>query len=269
MKNHSVKHARRTSGAVGYRTPSRLRIFRKGEKFSVQTKTARYKTIVVSLGGSLVVPANSGPDTAFLKRFSECVRTHVRAGYRFVIVSGGGKTARLYIDSARKIQGITRDDLDWIGIHATRLNAHLLRTIFRDIAHPRVFRNPNHIPNPLPNQVTIAAGWKPGWSTDYVAVRIARGIGAKAVVNLSNVDFLYDKDPNKHKNAKKIKEISWEDYRKMVGDEWDPGLNLPFDPVASRLAQRSGLQVALIGGKNLENIDKFIKGEDFLGTLMR
>ena len=64
-------------------------------------------------------------------------------GYKFIIITGGGKTARKYQNSAKEITGLTRDDLDWIGIHSTRLNAHLVRTIFRKRAHPKIIKNPN------------------------------------------------------------------------------------------------------------------------------
>src|SRR3989338_6253994 len=99
------------------------------------------KPIIVSLGGSLVVP-NGGIDEKFLSEFNTFIRRKIAAGWRFFIVVGGGATARHYIEGARDIVGkITDWDLDWLGIHATRLNAHLIRTIFRDIAHPRVIHN--------------------------------------------------------------------------------------------------------------------------------
>lgn len=224
-------------------------------------------TLVLSVGGSIVVP-NGEISTAFLQAFKKLVESHIKRGWRFVIVVGGGGTARTYQGAARNVGDVMRDDLDWLGIHATRLNGHLLRTVFRKHAHPVMFKDPTIIPKKMAYPVVIGAGWKPGWSTDYVATRIAKRLGAKLVVNLSNIDYLYDKDPNKHKDAVPICDISWKAFRKMVGDEWDPGMNVPFDPVASRLAHRSGMKVALLNGKNLENLDALLRGEHFAGTII-
>ncbi len=224
-------------------------------------------TLVISVGGSLVVP-NGEIDTEFLKGFKKTLASHIDNGWKFVIVVGGGGTARSYQRAAKAVTHVTSDDLDWIGIHSTRLNGHLIRTIFRDIAHPVMYKDPTRVPSRFKEKVLVAAGWKPGWSTDYVATRIAKRLGAKMVLNLSNIDYLCDKDPNKHKDAKPICEISWKDFRKMVGNTWDPGMNVPFDPVASRLAHNSGIQAVLLNGKNLQNIGKLLDGESFIGTVV-
>jgi len=79
------------------------------------------------------------------------------------------------------------------------------------------------------------------------------------VINLSNVDQVFDKDPKVFPDAKPLDKISWEDFRKMVGDEWTPGMNSPFDPIASQKAHELGVKVVVMNGKNFENIDKFSK----------
>jgi uridylate kinase len=224
-------------------------------------------TLVVSVGGSLVVP-NGGIDHQFLKAFKKLIQTHLKRGWRFVIVVGGGGTARQYQEAARKVGSLTREDLDWLGIHSTRLNGHLMRTVFRNDAHPVMIKDPTRAPKHPKKPVLVAAGWKPGWSTDYVATRLAKRFGSKVVVNLSNIDYVYDKDPNKHKDAEAICNISWKDFRKMVGDEWDPGMNVPFDPVASRLAHHSGIKVALLNGKNIKNLDALLREKRFAGTVI-
>lgn len=224
-------------------------------------------TLVLSLGGSLVVP-NGVIDTDFLRAFHKLILNQVERGWKFVIVVGGGGTARAYQQAANAVDKLTRDDLDWLGIHATRLNAHLLRTIFRNVAYPVVMKDPTLCPKEMKHPVMVAAGWKPGWSTDYVATRLAKRLGSKTVVNLSNVDVLYDRDPNKHKDAVPIYETDWTAFRKIVGDEWDPGMSAPFDPVASKLAQEENMQVILTNGKNIENLNALLSGEDFEGTVI-
>src|SRR3989338_2105482 len=93
---------------------------------------------ILSLGGSLIV-TKDGLHIEFLKRFNNFIRSELKTkpSRQFFIVVGGGYTARHYRDAGKRILGhdLTIDDMDWLGIHATRLNAHLLRTIFRDIAH--------------------------------------------------------------------------------------------------------------------------------------
>lgn len=223
--------------------------------------------MVLSVGGSILAP-QSGIDTAFIKGFKKLLERHIHRGWKFVIVVGGGAAARQYQAAAKDIGSLTRDDLDWIGIHATRLNAHLLRTVFRRLAHPVVVKDPTRIPKKWKEPVLVGAGWKPGWSTDYVAVRLAKRLGARMVVNLSNVDYLYTEDPKKNPAAEPICEIDWPKFRKMVGSKWDPGMNVPFDPVASKLAHASKLQVVLANGTKLENLDALLSGRKFFGTMI-
>jgi uridylate kinase len=224
--------------------------------------------IILSIGGSLIVPSG-GPDTEFLNRLKKMILAGVKAGRKFVIVTGGGKTARHYIDAAVKVRhGIAAEDLDWLGIHATRLNGHLLRTIFREVAHPVVIKSPLRLPVRPQGSVLIAAGWKPGWSTDYVACRIATRLGARQVVNVSNIDYVYSADPRKHSAAKPLEALSWSGYRKMVGDKWDPGLSAPFDPVASRFCHEHKISVAIVNGLDLKRVGDLIASRKFKGTII-
>ena len=211
------------------------------------------KTIVISLGGSTVVPDQI--DVRFLKRFRALILKYIKKDFRFIIVVGGGKTCRKYQKAASQICNLHKEDVDWLGIHATRLNAHLLRTIFRDHAHARVIKNPTSKFN-FKKKILIGAGWKPGWSTDYDAVLLAKNFNVKTVVNLTNLAHVYTKDPEKHKDAKPLNKISWQDYRNIVGDKWHPGLNVPFDPVASKVAQKSNIKVYILKGTNLRNLEK-------------
>lgn len=220
---------------------------------------------VLSVGGSLVVP-KTGIDTKFLQDFKKLIVRHAKLGKRFVIVVGGGTTARNYQDAARKVGKLTRDDIDWLGIHATRLNGHLMRTVLRDVAHPIMIKDPTRPIGTWTEPVLVAAGWKPGWSTDYVATRLAKKVGATTIANLSNIDYVYTKDPNKFKDAHKIEQISWKEFRKMVGDVWDPGMNVPFDPIASKLAEQQKMHVAIVNGTNIKNLDRLLSGKTFEGT---
>lgn len=217
----------------------------------------------MSVGGSLIVPDQI--DTTFLASLKKLINDE--AGKRFVIIAGGGRTARRYQDAADSLHGLDKEDLDWIGIHATRLNGHLLRTIFKDIAHPVMVTNPDDVLDAPPNtRVIIAAGYRPGASTDLRAIQIAERVGAKKVINLSNIDYVYTADPRTDKTATPIKDISWPDFRKLIPSEWDPGLSSPFDPVASREAESKGIEVACINGDKIDELRKYLNNEEFVGT---
>jgi uridylate kinase len=227
-------------------------------------------TFVLSLGGSLIVPKGI-VNTTFLTDLNTFIRHQVSAKKRrFFIVVGGGSIAGSYIEAAKVVRGreLTDADKDWVGIHATRLNAQLVRTIFQDIADPRVIKHYEIILK-IDKPVAIAAGWKPGWSTDYDAVTLAADYGIREVVNLTNIDKVYSKDPHKFPDAKPIDTITWKQYRALVGDEWSPRMSAPFDPIASKLAQDLGLTVKILNGTNIANLEKAIDGKPFFGTTIR
>lgn len=224
------------------------------------------ETIVMSVGGSLIVPDQI--DTTFLKTLKDLV-THeaTQSGRRFIIIAGGGKTARRYQDAAGEVTDLTRDDLDWLGIHSTHLNGHLLRTIFRDIAYHIMIKNPDEVLDvPEQYRVIIAAGYRPGCSTDLRAVQIAEKIGAKTVINLSNTDYVYTDNPHTNPDAKKIEDITWADFRKLIPEDWAPGLSAPFDPVAAKVAERDNIEVAQLNGLKLSCLEDYLAGRPFIGT---
>ncbi|HBB76938.1 MAG: aspartate kinase [Candidatus Levybacteria bacterium RIFOXYA1_FULL_41_10] len=226
--------------------------------------------VIISVGGSLIVQ-NGGINTEFLKKLNTFVREQLakNKNRQFFLVTGGGTIARQYRDAGEEVIGrkITRDDKDWLGIHATKMNAHLVRTIFRDIAHPFVLKH-YEIIRKVEEPVVVASGWKPGWSTDYCAVMVCEDYGIKEMINLSNISQVFDKDPKQFPDAKPLKNISWEDFRKLVGDEWIPGMNSPFDPVAARKAHELGVKVIVLDGNDFENIEKYFRGEQFVGTVI-
>ncbi len=219
--------------------------------------------IIISLGGSLIIP--DAIDTAFLINFKALILRHIEAGSRFVLIAGGGKTARVYQEGARAVSDISSDDADWIGIAATYINAKLLHSIFADLVHPDIITDPTRKID-FKEKILIGAGWKPGFSSDHDAVLIAKNLGAKKAVNLSNIDYVYDKDPRKYPDAKKIEDIGWAEFRKLIPEKWEPGLNSPFDPIAAKEAESIGLEVSVMNGKNLENIDAYLSGSAYLGT---
>lgn len=217
------------------------------------------------MGGSLIIPGEV--DTQFLKGFRRLIEAETKKGNRFIIFAGGGKLARRYQEALKALDRKSGDKLDWIGIYSTRLNARLVQIMFGKLAHRAIVENPNKKVN-FKEKILVAGGWKPGRSTDDCSVRLAKVYGSKTIINLSNIDFLYNKDPNRYKDAKAIKQISWKDYRKMTGNKWNPGSHLPFDPIGSKSAQANKQKVIVADGKNLKNLQNIFAGQTFKGTVI-
>ena len=223
---------------------------------------------VISLGGSIVAPDK--PDTEFLKAFREAVIGFLgrRPEDRLILVTGGGAPARIYQNA---LKAVTEENdpsvLDWIGIRATHLNGMLVKSVLGPYAPDSLVLDPTGDIE-FTGRVLVAGGWKPGFSTDTDAVILAKRFGASTVINLSNTKMIYTDDPRKNPDAKPIRSISWEDFRKMVGDEWVPGKNVPFDPVASKLAAEASIKVIASDGRDIPNTLSILEGKEFTGTLI-
>ena len=221
---------------------------------------------VLSVGGSIVAPEN--PDSEFLAAFVALVREWLAEdnSRKLILVIGGGGPARSYQKAYREVcPGGADDQADWIGIMATRLNAQLLKAIFADICPADVVYDPTKV-DVFTGRIIVAAGWKPGFSTDNDAVLLAERFNAPTVINLSNIAKVYTDDPRTNPEAKPIDTISWADFRAIVGDEWVPGKNVPFDPIASLHAQKAGISVICAAGRDIDNLRNILDGKPFTGT---
>jgi uridylate kinase len=223
------------------------------------------KNIIISVGGSLVVPSAGKINHLFLKKLLKLINEN-NYKYRFILVVGGGKIARNYIRTAKKITSINDEQADWLGISATRLNASLLKTILANKAYKNIIQEPSD--NVKTNKILVAGGYKPGRSSDDMAISLAIKHKAKIVINMTNIDYVYDKDPNKYKDAKKITKLSWNNFLDIIGREWTPGKNTPFDPVASKLAQKNNINVVILNGNKINNLNNYLQDKKFKGTII-
>lgn len=222
------------------------------------------KLFIISLGGSLIVPDEI--DAKFLKGFRQLISAQTKNGQRFIISPGGGRTCRRYQTALSSIIKATGEDLDWIGLNTNRFHAVLLRLMFKGLAEKNIAYNPNK-KIPFNKKILIGAGgWKPGRSSDDYSVRLAAIYKATTVINLSNIDYVYTKDPRKFPDAKKVTQITWNDFFKIIGRRWDPGANVPFDPTAAKFAQKNKLKVIIANGRNLKNLKNILLGKKFVGT---
>lgn len=221
---------------------------------------------ILSVGGSIIIP-KIGFEVEFLKKFRDLILDRVKLGEKFILVIGGGATCRQYQNALREA-GVADDlALDWMGIESTYLNANFVRHLFGAAVYEKVVVKPMRIVK-TDKSIIIAAGFKPGWSTDTDAVLLAKAYGAKEIFNLSNVDYVYDSDPNVNPNAQKFENLSWKAFRKIVGNKWVPGANVPFDPIAAKKAAKLGLKIGFVRGSNLEEVKIALSGGIFRGTVI-
>ena len=228
-------------------------------------KHAFGKTVVVALGGSIIYP--DAIDSRFIKAFKTFVEKFTKRGMRFLLVVGGGSICRTYQSAAGAVALLTDNDKDWLGIHVSRLNAHLIRTVFRKIADPVVI-DERHKTKKLRYPVTVAGGWRPGWSTDFVATALAEDFKTGAVIVAGKPDYVYDRDPHKYKGAKPFTAMTWVQYRKLIPRKWIPGFHSPVDPIAAKLGEKKKLKAIIVDGRNLKNFANLLNGKEFRGTII-
>jgi uridylate kinase len=221
---------------------------------------------VISLGGSLIAPR--GVDIAFLKGFHGVVEAYLLedAARKLIIVCGGGSLARDYQAALREVAADPRnEDLDWVGIAATRVNGELLLRILHRWCGEDLVTDPSAV-SVFAGRVMVAAGWKPGFSTDNDAIVLAQRFSAGTVINLSNIAKVYSDDPKRNPAARPLDRLSWDEMLRIVGSEWTPGRNTPFDPTAARAAAQSRIRVVFADGRDLANLSRVLTGGDFTGT---
>ena len=209
-------------------------------------------------------------DTDFVRRFRETAQRFLDGGKdrKLILVVGGGAPARRYQRAYRELMDAPDSkEQDWIGIYATHLNGRLLKAVFAGECSDDLVTDPG-AEIAFSGRVLVAAGWKPGFSTDYDAVLLAERFGGRRVINLSNIKKVYTADPKTNPDAEPVDSMSWSDFRRLVGDEWSPGSNLPFDPVAARKSQEMGLTVVVAEGGNLENTEAILLDGEFEGTVI-
>jgi uridylate kinase len=221
---------------------------------------------VISLGGSIIAP--KGLDVPFLKGFARLVESFLvqDASRKLIIVCGGGSLAREYQAALREASpDASSEDQDWVGIAATRVNGELVRRILRPWCVENLVTDPTAVAV-FAGRVMVAAGWKPGFSTDNDAVVLAQRYSASLVVNLSNIAMVYSADPRTYPDARALEKMSWEEMLRLVGGDWTPGKNTPFDATAARAAAASRIPVVFADGRNLENLARILTGGAYVGT---
>jgi uridylate kinase len=223
------------------------------------------KVVVMSLGGSLIIPDRI--NISYLKNFSKAIHKLVKKGYRFVIVTGGGKPARDYINTFRMIK-CSEYDCGWVGILATRVNAFLVSGFLKTGCKvPEHLKEVKHLIKK--HKIVVCAGFKPGMTSDGDAANIAKMLKTGFMINLTNVNGLYNKDPRKFKNANLIPNISSKDFLKImkkIGHK--PGQNFVLDLEAAKVCYASNMKIFIMNGNNLRNFENLVLNKKFFGTVI-
>lgn len=223
------------------------------------------KTYVIGTGGSIIAPEKF--DIEFLKKFKELILSYVEKGCKFVLIIGGGAVCRKYQNGLREIGESDNEVLDWLGIETTYVNAKFLKYLFKDYSSDVIIKDPTK-PIEFDKPIIVGGGYKPGWSTDYDAILIANQLNCDKMISLSNIEYVYDKDPNRFDDAKPMEKISFDKLLKMAGEDWSAGKNMPLDPSAIKFGKEKGLKVILANGKNLDNLKNILDEKEFIGTMI-
>jgi uridylate kinase len=222
------------------------------------------KTIVISIGGSVVLSEEA--DAVFLKKLTSLFKK-ISTEYKLFVIVGGGKIARRYIQLGRQL-GFHEDLLDELGIDVTRVNARIIATLLGTSNTEIPHTTDEAIQLRFPN--VVMGGTNPGHSTDQVGAEIADKTHAVRFVNATNVDGIFDKDPNKYPDAKQLTEVHVEELIKQYGTTWGAaGNNIFMDEPALARIQQAKIPTCIVNGKRLDQLEKAIRGLPFDGSTIK
>ena len=218
------------------------------------------KRIVIKLSGRIF-----GMDNAKMLKDYASFLVKISKICQPIIIAGGGNIARHYIAHARS-SGADESTLDELGIEISRLNAKLLIYALKNKAYshpPTTLQEVRHAVDD--GLIVVTGGLHPGQSTNGTAALIAEKIDAEQFLNATDVDGVYDRDPNKFKNAKKFKRIELKNLRNMLvhEDSLAGGYDL-MDIVALKIIERSKIKTRILQA-DIKTLEKAIKGMD-VGT---
>ena len=231
---------------------------------------AETKPVVISLGGSMLFMQDGTINTGYVKEFSSLLIDLQKSGQRIAVVVGGGASAKNYAIAARELCG-NEFYADRLAIDATRLNAKLLLATLGDHAFPKVIKDIDDSFHAFrEGLIPIGAGLLEGMTTDTISALFAERLGANRIVNVSNIDHVYDSDPKKNPSAKAFTEMTHAQLLALAekSDERKAKTSFVFDVIATKIAARSSIPIAFVDGKKLAEVKKAITGAKFEGTIV-
>ncbi len=222
------------------------------------------ESIILSIGGSVILAEEA--DVSFLKRLATLLKK-ISKQYKIYMIVGGGKIARSYIKRGRELN-LDEDVLDQLGIDITRVNAKLLTSLI-GISNDNIPLTTDEAER-IDKPIVIMGGTIPGHSTDLVGAELAEKTGANKFIIATNVDGIYDKDPNKYSDAKQLKEVTIIELIKKYGTEWNSaGSNVVIDGPALELINKAKIPAFVVNGKRLNQLEKVMTNQLFDGTIIK
>jgi len=221
------------------------------------------KSIVISLGGSVLLSEDI--NRVYFKKLESTIKK-LSDEYKIFIVAGGGRTARTYIRLGRSI-GLNEKTLDELGIQATKINAFFLSKLIgiENIKIPCTTDDAIK----MGEKLVIMGGTTPGHSTDMVGAELAEKANATKYIIATNVDGIYDSDPNHNPNAKKFDKISIKQLIDTYGTKWtDAGKNVVIDGPALKIISRAKIPTFVLNGKKLDELENAVFNKKFNGTII-
>ncbi|MHA1596439.1 MAG: UMP kinase [Candidatus Asgardarchaeia archaeon] len=225
------------------------------------------KTVVLKMGGSLLYDDEFKLKVRTIRGVVDSSLRFVKEGNNLGIVVGGGKLSRLAIGEARRF-GLPEAICDQIGILVSRINAKVIAHLLGDVSCKKIPENWDEVLGSLDEgKVLVLGGMSPGQSTNAVAAIMAEIMGADLLVNLSDVEGIYDRDP-KDPNAKLLDKISSEDLMEMIVEKGSKaGSYELFDLVALKILMRSNIPMVFVDGRDERKVYLALKGEK-VGTFV-
>lgn len=231
----------------------------------------KYKRILLKLSGESLAGNNkSGID--FEKVLSICteIKEIVALGVEVAIVVGGGNFWR-----GRSNKQMDRCTSDYIGMLGTTMNALAIGDAFKQLKQDvrvqtgvemrqiaEYYIKDRAIKHLEKGRVVIfgCGTGSPFFSTDTAAALRANEINADALLKATNVDGIYDKDPQKYPDAQKISSIT---YLEVLNKK----LNV-MDTTATSLCMDNEVPIIVFDINKPHNLKKVIKGEK-IGTTVQ
>lgn len=222
------------------------------------------KVIVLSLGGSLIIPGEI--NVKYLKDFKKIILKNIKK-YKFIIVCGGGSIARKYISALQEI-GMNENFQSFAGISATRMNARFMSYFFnqnQERGIPHKMRELRRYVKKFDVVFCGALEYQPHQTSDSTAAEIAKEFRC-SFINLTDVPGLYNKNPKEHKDARFIPEIPLEDFYEMVNKiKFKPGQHFVLDQTASKIILENKITTYILG-EDMKQLDNLLNNKKFKGT---
>ncbi len=222
------------------------------------------RVIVLSLGGSLIVPDQI--NYSYLKNFKKQL-TKLSKNFKFVVVCGGGSTARKYIQGLKK-EKLNAKFQSLVGIASTRINARFMNYFFGFEPEYGIPHTEETLKKYIKKRNVVFCGaleYKPDQTSDSTAAELAKHFKT-IFINLTNVPGLHDKNPLTHKDAKFISKISWKDFEQMANKiEFKPGQHFVLDQTAAKVIRQNKIPTYIVG-KDVKQLSNLLKNKKFKGT---